>query len=89
MKLTHKHDFTWGSNPKRVYEIDDAVERSLHSDADGAVERVKDEVQAAGEMMGRLLKRLHEKGLFDDADVLAVLAYGFEIEGKEESDDDA
>jgi hypothetical protein len=76
MKLVMKNDwrvFGPGDKP-REFDIDDAVEMTCEDnygyDDSGALERTQRAVKETGTFMGRLVQRLHEKGVIDDDDVL-------------------
>lgn len=60
-------------------DIPAAVQRACdnqNSDQRGAIECAENALTATGELLGRLLNKLHAKGLLDD-DVLDVLGYRF------------
>lgn len=76
MKLVMKNDWradALSENP-REFDIDDAVEMTCADDYgyndDGALERTQRSVKETGEFMGKLVLRLHQKGVLDDEDVL-------------------
>jgi hypothetical protein len=75
MKLVLKNDWrTMPGDKPREFDIDDAVEMTCADeygyDDSGALERTQRAVKETGEFMGKLVQRLHAKGVMDDEDVM-------------------
>lgn len=76
MKLVMKNDWRREmlKEPPRQFDIDDAVEMTCEDDYgvsdDGALERTQRSVKETGAFMGKLVQRLHDKGVLNDEDVL-------------------
>lgn len=71
MRLTSS--YSWVANPVQ-HSIADAVDLACTPDYS------EDTAEHAGntsKMLGRLVEKLHEKGLLDNADVLAVIGHGW------------
>lgn len=80
MQLKHNNRWNpYADDPVRI-ETAALVECSCdHFSDGGAVERARGTADNTARMLGRLLERLHERGLLDDDDdVVAVLGYGWE-----------
>jgi hypothetical protein len=76
MKLVMKNDWRRQmlNEPPREFDIDDAVEMTCEDDYgvtdEGALERTQRSVKETGTFMGRLVQKLHDKGVLEDDDVL-------------------
>ncbi len=80
MRLQKKYAwrFDRSGNPVTSSISEAAADACDGSDYDrGSVETAQAAADAAALMLGALVEKLHEKGVLDDADVLALLA-GFE-----------
>lgn len=77
MKLVSKNDWRANLDKPREFDVEDAVQAvcadDVYYDESGALERTQRSVKATGEFMGRLVQKLHEKGLLDDAEVLDLI----------------
>ncbi len=68
-----------GKDGPRQYSIPQAIDEACYSSAESLKARTKDQADKNTELLGRLLERLRDKNLLDDADVVEILGVGWEI----------
>lgn len=81
--------FSWGSKPQ-PRSIGSAVEYEVYPEpygSGGVAEDARTTADKTATLLGRLMERLHAKGVIDDQDVLAVLGSGWKINGAPDEED--
>jgi hypothetical protein len=70
MELVRKRP-RWDERPRSIEEV---VAREVESTTtDGVAERAQSTAEKAGQMLGRLIEKLHERGVINDEFVLDFL----------------